>query len=167
VGAVGYALAAREIAEQCTAADLDLRTVVVATGSGCTQAGLVAGQVGFCLPWRVVAASVSRPAETMRELVRSLSRSCAKLLGLPCPSPADVDVRDLRGPGFGVPSEEDRESARIALRHEGLLLDHTYNAKSMTLLRALLAEDSVTPVAFVHTGGLASALTALTPKGRP
>ena len=35
--------------------------VVVATGSGATQAGLVAGQAGYGLPWHVIGASVSRP----------------------------------------------------------------------------------------------------------
>jgi D-cysteine desulfhydrase len=167
VGAVGYALAARELAQQCDEAAVELRTVVVATGSGCTQAGLVAGQVGFGLPWRVVAASVSRPVDATRELVLSLSRACAQRLGLPAPGPGDVDVRDLRGPGFGVPSATDRESALIALRHEGLLLDHTYTAKALSLLRALLTDASTAPVAFLHTGGLASVISALIQKGRP
>lgn len=167
VGAVGYALAAREVGQQCAAAGVDLRTVVLATGSGCTQAGLVAGQVGFGLAWRVVAASVSRPAEPMRELVLSLSRACAQRLGIPGPAPEDVDLRDLRGPGFGLPSAQDRESALIALRHAGLLLDHTYMAKAMTLMRTLLTEGSATPIALVHTGGLASVISALIQKGSP
>lgn len=161
VGATGYAMAARELAEQCAAAGVDVRTVVLATGSGCTQAGLVAGQVGCDLPWQVVAASVSRPSEQMRQGVLALARACADRLGLAAPAASDVNLRDLRGPGFGVPSERDRESARLALRHEGLLLDHTYGAKAMSLVRTLLAEGAPTPVVFWHTGGLACALSAL------
>lgn len=165
VGATGYAMAARELADQCDAAGVDSRTVVLATGSGCTQAGLVAGQVGFGLPWRVVAASVSRPLEQMRQGVLALARACADRLGLTAPATADVDLRDLRGPGFGVPSERDRESALIALRHEGLLLDHTYGAKAMSLMRTLLSEGAPTPLVFWHTGGLACALSALVEGG--
>jgi D-cysteine desulfhydrase len=161
VGATGYAVAARELADQCDAAGVDARTVVLATGSGCTQAGLVAGQAGFDLPWRVVGASVSRPAEQMRDDVLALARSCADRLGLAAPAASDVDLRDLRGPGFGVPSERDLESAGLALRHEGLLLDHTYGAKAMSLVRTLLAEVAPTPLVFWHTGGLACALSAL------
>lgn len=161
VGATGYAMAARELADQCAAAGVDVRTVVLATGSGCTQAGLVAGRVGCDLPWQVVAASVSRPSEQMRQGVLALARACADRLGLAAPAASDVDLRDLRGPGFGVPSERDRESARLALRHEGLLLDHTYGAKAMSLVRTLLAEGAPTPVVFWHTGGLACALSAL------
>ncbi|HSE07491.1 MAG TPA: pyridoxal-phosphate dependent enzyme [Nocardioidaceae bacterium] len=162
IGAVGYVMAAEEMAEQSTAAGVDPRVVVVATGSGGTQAGLVAGQVGFDLPWRVVGASVSRPADVTRSRVLSLSRACAEQLGLPAPEPSDVEVHDLRGPGFGLPSPEDRESADIALRAEGILLDHHYGSKAMTLLRRLLRTGVPGPMVFLHTGGVADALAALT-----
>ncbi len=161
VGALGYAHAAREIADQAAAAGIGTLTLVLATGSGCTQAGLVAGQVGHELPWHVVAASVSRPAGPMRDRVLSLSQGCARALDLRCPTPGDVDVRDLRGPGFGLPSPEDRSSAKLALRREGLLLDHYYGSKAMTLLRDLLATGTSPPVMFLHTGGVVAALSAL------
>jgi D-cysteine desulfhydrase len=162
VGATGFACAAREIAEQCGGIGITPEVVVVATGSGGTQAGLVAGKVGFDLPWQVVGASVSRPADDMADLVLKLSRDCADGLGLARPGAADIDVRDLIGPGFGMASTEDRHSARLALHHEGLLLDEFYGAKAMTLLRRLLEAGCPTPVVFWHTGGVSAALTALT-----
>jgi D-cysteine desulfhydrase len=161
-GGLGYVCAARELAEQCNLADITARTVVVATGSGGTQAGLVAGQVGFGLPWRLVGASVSRPAHGAAEQVLRLSRECAAAMGLDAPSADDVDVRDCRGAGFGVASPQDQASSRLALEHEGLLLDDYYGAKAMTLFRGLLADDAETPAVFWHTGGVAAALTALT-----
>jgi len=160
-GGLGYAYAARELAGQCKAADITARTVVVATGSGATQAGLVAGKVGFDLPWRLVGASVSRPAQGMADHVLRLSRECAAALGLDEPSAGAVDVRDCRGAGFGIASTEDQVSSRLALEHEGLLLDDYYGAKAMTLFRTLLAADAETPAVFWHTGGLAAALDAL------
>lgn len=162
IGAAGYVMAAKEIAEQSTAAAVDPQIVVVATGSGGTQAGLVAGQVGYDLAWRVVAAAVSRPADATRAQVLSLSRACADQLGFPAPEPADVEVQDLRGAGFGIPSPEDRESADIALSSEGLLLDHHYGSKAMTLLRRLVRAGVPGPVVFLHTGGIADALAGLT-----
>ena len=161
IGGLGYAHAARELADQCNLADITARTVVVATGSGGTQAGLVAGQVGFCLSWRLVGASVSRPAQGMAEQVLRLSRECAAAMGLDEPSADSVDVRDCRGAGFGVASAEDQVSQRLALEHEGLLLDDYYGAKAMTLFRSLLASDAETPAVFWHTGGVAAALSAL------
>lgn len=166
VGATGYACAVIEMAAQCEEAGITLRTVVLATGSGCTQAGLVAGQVGLGLPWRIVGASVSRPPHDARSGVLDLARRCAERLGLEArASPEDVNVEDLRGPGFGLPSDDDRASAEIALRHAGILLDHHYGAKALTLLRRLLADDAATPVVFLHTGGLPAALDALTEGG--
>lgn len=160
-GVLGCALAARELAEQCDLAEVAPRTVVVATGSGGTQAGLVAGQVGFGLPWHLVGASVSRPAPGMTEQVLRLARAGAAALGLDEPSADDVDVRDCRGAGFGVASTEDRVSTRLAMHHEGLLLDDYYGAKAMTLFRTLLTSGEPTPAVFWHTGGVAAALTAL------
>lgn len=165
VGAAGYACAARELADQCALAGISPAVVVVATGSGGTQAGLVAGQVGFGLPWRVLGASVSRPPDDAAAQVLRVARDCAERLSLALPTSADVEVRDCRGPGFGVASTNDRTSARIALRHEALLLDHCYGAKAMSLLRAELAAGRRTPVVFWHTGGVAAALAALVEGG--
>lgn len=160
VGVVGFALAASELADQCIERGIESCTVVVPTGSGATQAGLLLGSFDSDLPIRVVGASVSRPIEEMRETVLALARAGARTLGTPPPKAADVDLRDAVGPGFGLPSNEDRASADLGLRSEGLLLDPTYTAKAMTVLRALITERPG-PFVFWHTGGLSSALTAL------
>ncbi len=161
IGALGYAEAAAELATQCQAASIDVGTVVVATGSGGTQSGLLAGQVGFGLSWRVVGASVSRPVDEIADRILATAQACAAVLDLKPPDIADVDVRDCRGAGFGIPSAEDRASAHLALTCEGLLLDDYYTAKAMTLLRELAALEPSEPLVFWHTGGLVAALGAL------
>ena len=162
VGGVGYAYAARELAEQCDRAGIRVATVVVATGSGGTQAGLVAGQVGFGLTWQLVGASVSRPVQPLVDQILRNSQDCAAILALNPPGIDNVDLRDCRGAGFGLASHDDHVSGRLALRHEGLLLDDYYGTKAMTLFRSLLADGAPTPAVFWHTGGVAAALTALT-----
>lgn len=162
IGAIGYVYAARELAEQCDRARIQVGTVVVATGSGSTQAGLVAGQVGFGLTWQLVGASVSRPAHPLADQILRNSRDCAAILALDPPGIGNIDLRDCRGAGFGLASRDDHVSGRLALRHEGLLLDDYYGAKAMTLFRSLLAQGAATPAVFWHTGGVAAALTALT-----
>ena len=162
VGGIGYVHAARELAEQCHRAGIQVATVVVATGSGSTQAGLVAGQVGFGLTWQLVGASVSRPAQSLAGQILRNSQDCAAILALHPPGIENVDVRDCRGTGFGFASHEDHISGRLALRHEGLLLDDYYGAKAMTLFRSLLADGAQTPAVFWHTGGVAAALATLT-----
>ena len=162
VGGIGYVYAARELAEQCDRAGIQVATVVVATGSGSTQAGLIAGQVGFGLTWQLVGASVSRPAQSLAGQILRNSRDCAAMLALYPPGIENVDVRDCRGAGFGLASHDDHVSGQLALRHEGLLLDDYYGAKAMTLFRSLLADGAQTPAVFWHTGGVAAALAALT-----
>jgi D-cysteine desulfhydrase len=162
VGAIGYAYAARELGEQCDGAGIQVATVVVATGSGGTQAGLVAGQVGFGLTWQLVGASVSRPVQPLADQILRNSQDCAAMLALDPPTIENVDLRDCRGAGFGVASHDDHVSGRLALRHEGLLLDDYYGTKAMTLFRSLLADGAPTPAVFWHTGGVAATLTALT-----
>lgn len=155
VGALGSACAAAELAEQFPDRQA---TVVIAAGSGGTQAGLVAGVVRFGLPFRVIAASVSRPVEQASAQVLTTARGCARLMGSAEPTPADVDLRNGVGPGFGIAGDEDRHSAALALWHEGLLLDDTYTAKSMTLLRELVRTGVDEPIVFWHTGGHAAAV---------
>jgi D-cysteine desulfhydrase len=162
VGGIGYVYAARELAEQCDRAGIQVATVVVATGSGSTQAGLIAGQVGFGLTWQLVGASVSRPAQPLADQILRNSRDCAAMLALHPPGIENVDIRDCRGAGFGLASHDDHVSGQLALRHEGLLLDDYYGAKAMTLFRSLLADGAQTPAVFWHTGGVAAALAALT-----
>jgi D-cysteine desulfhydrase len=162
VGGIGYVYAARELADQCDRAGIQVATVVVATGSGSTQAGLIAGQVGFGLTWQLVGASVSRPAQSLAGQILRNSRDCAAMLALHPPGIENVDVRDCRGAGFGLASHDDHVSGQLALRHEGLLLDDYYGAKAMTLFRSLLAGGAQTPAVFWHTGGVAAALAALT-----
>jgi D-cysteine desulfhydrase len=162
VGAIGYVYAARELTEQCDHAGIQVATVVVATGSGGTQAGLVAGQVGFGLRWQLVGASVSRPTQPLADQILRKSQDCAAILALDPPGNGNVDLRNCRGAGFGLASRDDHVSGRLALRHEGLLLDDYYGAKAMTLFRSLLADGAPTPAVFWHTGGVAAALTALT-----
>jgi D-cysteine desulfhydrase len=158
LGAVGYALAAAELAGQPDAAGVVPELVLVATGSGGTQAGLVAGTVAGGSPWRVVGASVSRPPEECAGRVLALARAAADLLGMPAADASHVVVRDVRGPGYGIPSAEGDTAAGLAARREGLLLDPVFTAKALAELPRLAAEGAGGPVVFWHTGGTPEAL---------
>jgi len=159
LGAVGYALAADELAEQLAASRVAAGVVIVATGSCGTQAGLVAGTVGGGHPWRVVGAAVSRPADESRERVLELARGCAGILGTPEAAEVDVDVRDARGPGYGLPSPEGVAAARLAAETEGLLLDPVFTAKAFAVLVSMVQGGLDAPAVFVHTGGVASVVS--------
>lgn len=162
LGAVGFAVAAAELATQLGSDALtapavaEPALVVLAVGSGGSCAGLLAAGP----PWPVLGVSVSRPLPEITGKVRALAQACARLLGHPPPRDDLVEIVDARGPGFGVASPADRAAARLALHTEGLLLDDTYGAKAFAVLteRVRTASGSVV---FWHTGGLVPAIAAV------
>lgn len=162
LGAVGFATAAIELAEQLKGQlDEPPALVVLPVGSGGSCAGLLAGFAACGLAWPVLGISVSRPVEQITERVLALAAECAATLGTAAPRPELLEVADARGPGFGIASEPDREIARLALCTEGLLLDDTYTAKALRVTVDRLANGSPGPVVFWHTGGVVGALAAL------
>lgn len=159
VGAVGFARAAEELAYQL---DASPALVVIPIGSGGSCAGLLAGSKG----WPLLGVSVSRPAPEITEIVHRLAGECAALLGRSAPDRSRLEIVDGRGPGFGVASPADRDAAALALETEGLLLDHTYTAKSLAALLPRLRDVRSGPVVYWHTGGLATTISEYQrPKG--
>ncbi|HEX6381735.1 MAG TPA: pyridoxal-phosphate dependent enzyme [Acidimicrobiia bacterium] len=165
VGAVGYAVAALELRDQLDAEGVESATVLLATGSCGTQAGLVAGATVLCgRRLGVIGVPVSRPPEEVIERVALLATGCAERLG----SDQTFDDSNVHllggylGPGYGKASPEGDDAAELALRTEGLVLDPVFTAKAMA---ALIAETRAGrlagPVVFLHTGGTPAALAAL------
>ena len=100
LGALGYALAARELRDQLAERGLRRACVVVAVGSGGTMAGLLAGHALLDRPWRLVGASVSRPPQETSRRVAALARECLALL-----TGAGWNGRDPAGPAGGVSAD--------------------------------------------------------------
>jgi 1-aminocyclopropane-1-carboxylate deaminase/D-cysteine desulfhydrase-like pyridoxal-dependent ACC family enzyme len=157
LGAVGFAVAAKELLDQCAEPPA---LVVLGVGSGGSCAGLLAGLAAADIPTRVLGVSVSRPPDAIAAHVDELARGCATLLGTRAPTPGRLELVDARGAGFGTASPRERERAAIALHAEGLLLDGTYGAQAFSAAvdRLPTAEG---PVVYWHTGGLAPAIAAL------
>jgi D-cysteine desulfhydrase len=163
LGAVGYVQAAFELHGQLAARGVGRACVVVAVGSGCTMAGLLAGNELLGRPWRLVGASVSRPPQETTRRVTGLARECVALLNAAhrngsdpaARAVGDVELVDARGPGHGAASPEGRWAADTAMRTEGLVLDPVYTAKAMPVLLRVPDEPVVV---FWHTGGMLAAI---------
>ncbi|MDX6584503.1 MAG: hypothetical protein QOI10_3687, partial [Solirubrobacterales bacterium] len=173
LGAVGFAVAAAEVAEQLAALGVTPALVVLAVGSGGSCAGLLAGLAAAGLAVPVLGVSVSRPPEQIGPRVLELAAGCARLLGTALPDAALLELVDARGPGFGAASPLELERAALVLRTEGLLLDHTYGAEAFSAaIDRLPADPGRSPgeppgsVLLWHTGGLVPALSALQGAGR-
>jgi len=160
VGALGYVNAALEMLYQAGTMGLNIATVVHATGSAGTQAGLVTGfkALGSGIP--ILGIGVRAPRDRQEQNVFDLARRTADHIGL-----GDIIERsdvvadcDYVGPGYGLPTRGMIDAVTLVARTEGILLDPVYTGKGMDGLISLVrsgrfSRDS--DVVFVHTGGSA------------
>lgn len=156
IGAQAYVDAAGEMLDQAADAGIGFSHVVLATGSGGTHAGLVAGLSIRGASTEVVGVSVSRRREEAIGRVADLTRDTFALLGLDRAVP-EISIDDrFVGEGYGLPTSAMADAVRMVARREGLLLDPVYTGKAMAGLMAMVAEGRLTPadrVLFWHTGG--------------
>lgn len=157
LGALGYVRAAEEIQAQMAAIDF----VVVASGSGLTHAGLLAGLHGLGHPARVIGSCVRRDASLQRDRILTVLNNLEQLLvtGQAVPS-EKVELWDgALAPGYGQIGQPALDAMTTMARTEGLTLDPVYTAKVFAAIPALVESGDIpkgSRVLFVHTGGLAS-----------
>jgi len=157
IGALGFARAVGEIAIAGIKAD----TIVHATSTGGTQAGLIAGCALFGLRTRVLGISADEPATALRPVVETLLDAMAARVGAAHASiglghPVDVDDR-FTGEGYGIPTPASTEALELVARTEGIVLDPVYTAKAMAGLFARIRGGEFTKdetILFWHTGGV-------------
>ena len=160
LGSLGYLRAALEIEEQAKAAGVADALIVVATGSGGTLAGLLAGLRSLGSSLSVIGIDVASIWTSYPELVSRVANDALELLGLPANvEPADVSLIEHTyvGCGYAVPTSGGMAAIRRLARSEGLLLDPTYTGKAFAGLLDLHASGHFgdgEPVIFWHTGGL-------------
>lgn len=158
IGATGYVACAQEIIDQTFELGLNIDTLVCASGSAGTQAGLVTGFYGCNMNIPVVGINVSRAKEEQEDIVYGLVRETADHVGVNFEIPRDAVncFGDYVGPGYSLPTPEMAEAVKLVARTEGILLDPVYTGKTMAGLidlvrKGYFKKDS--NILFVHTGG--------------
>jgi D-cysteine desulfhydrase family pyridoxal phosphate-dependent enzyme len=154
VGAAAYAFALGELLEQGMHPD----TIVFATSSGGTQAGLVLGKELFGYKGRILGISVDEPAQQLKNHVADLANQTADLLDVPIRiDPENVNVDDhYLGAGYGIPTPADIEAIRLFAQTEAILLDPVYTGRAAAGLLDLARKGAFKrgeQVLFWHTGG--------------
>jgi D-cysteine desulfhydrase len=158
LGALGYAVCARELLGQARESGLEFHHVLLSVGSTGTLAGLLLGLGEEPRPIPVTAVSVLRPRETAEAAARDLLRATAALLGDAPEIPAErvVCLDDYVGPGYAQPTPGMLKAVALLARTEGILLDPTYTGKAMAGLIDLVRRGQFREgenVLFLHTGG--------------
>lgn len=158
LGALGYVDCAFELVKQAREQQLSIDHVVLATGSGGTQAGLLAGLHLQRSSMGVLGICTSRSAEEQQEKVGKLCDETLELLECTRPLPREA-IRtngDHVGQGDGIPTRGMIKAVSRAARSEGLLLDPVYTGKAMAGLVELVSQGEFTSddnVVFLHSGG--------------
>lgn len=150
-GAIGYALAAKEIETQVANARLSDATVFTGSGSAGTQAGLI---LGTDLP--VIGISVSANEEELTSKVASIVANGSELPQFVAASDRKVRIDDrFVGSGYGQPTEAMIEAVELVARLEGIYLDPVYTGKAMAgLIHHIRSGELKGPAIFLHTGGM-------------
>ncbi|MCB5306552.1 D-cysteine desulfhydrase [Yersinia massiliensis] len=165
LGALGYVQCALEIADQ-SAGNVAFSTVVVASGSAGTHAGLAVGLQQLLPDAELIGVTVSRKADEQRPKVTQIQQELATSLGLTGPQAKITLWDDYFGPKYGMPNEEGLAAIALLARLEGILLDPVYTGKAMAGLLDGLTLNKFRgsgPILFIHTGG-APALFAYHPQ---
>ncbi|MCS6744332.1 D-cysteine desulfhydrase [Klebsiella quasipneumoniae] len=163
LGALGYVESALEIAQQCEGA-VEISSVVVASGSAGTHAGLAVGLEQLMPQAELIGVTVSRAVADQLPKVVALQQAVANSLELQ--AKADIILwDDYFAPGYGTPNEEGMAAVKLLAQLEGILLDPVYTGKAMAGLIDGITQKRFKdegPILFVHTGG-APALFAYHP----
>ena len=159
LGGLGYAGCAIEITAQAKAQGIAVDHIVLASGSGGTQGGLVAGLLALGGGIPALGIDIDADPEGVPVRVRAVAEGTAQLLGVAggVPEGAVAVNSDYAGEAYGAPTQAMVEAVTLLARLEGLLLDPVYSGKAMAGLIDLARQGfykTGDTVVFIHTGGM-------------
>lgn len=162
LGTFGYAEAFMEIERQRRAGECpQFDSIVVAHGSGGTQAGLVLGKLMSEQPasnTRIIGVNVCYGKKESFDLVKNILWAAIQERQLPLSfAAADIEVLDgFVGRGYALSTKEELEFLKKIAQQEAVLLDPVYTGKGFYGLYQTLKQDKSAfgeRVLFIHTGG--------------
>lgn len=162
LGALGYVRAAEELAAQDRAEGAGLRHVILPGSMGVTEAGLALGAAMLDLPWHIHLVSVEYGADELRARLAKITQGAAALLDRTVPPDLFDRVSihtDQLGAGYGLPTPASLDAAAMLARHEALMLEQVYVAKTFAGLLGLVRIGAIPldePACVLHTGGTPS-----------
>lgn len=155
VGVAGYTAAFLEIMKDQIRLNTSFDQIIHASGSGGTQAGLVAGKELTGWPGKISGISVAMDKETLEKRVFELALKTASLLGGRV-NRKSVQVDDgFIGDGYAIRTTGSEKAIELFARREGIFLDHVYTGKAANALLDWLEKGALSgqSILFIHTGG--------------
>ena len=155
IGAVGQILAGREAFAQAAAAGLTIDTIYLPTATGGTQAGLALAAASASPSTAVIGVIVARNTTELERVIGDTLAALSDAAGTTIAEDAIRFDRRRIGAGYGRPTPEAAEAARLIARTEGIVVDPIYTAKALAGLIAAVRDgrhDGQT-IVFWHAGG--------------
>ncbi len=160
LGVWGYIQCFSEIITQIRDQAIPIDTILVATGSGGTHAGLLLGKLLFDSPLQILSINVCNDADFCRQKIMGIIRNFKDYYGYGFSYPDDeIKVFDgFVGRGYGALDQPEILVIKEFARQEGIILDPVYTAKAILGMRTLLGKGLIQSknILFVHTGGIFS-----------
>jgi len=148
---------AAEIAAQSKALNVQFDYIVHCSGSGSTQAGLVAGFATMRETIRVIGVADDDETDIKRARVLQLANDSLKEIGMAVRiSPSDVEIIAADKSPYGEAETETFDAIRLLARTEGLIADPVYEGKALRGLMKLTNAghfESGSKVLLMHLGG--------------
>lgn len=158
LGCLGFTNAFLEVKTQLDALNISADYIILATGSGGTQAGLLVGKTLTASSTEIVGIRVGKMFEPFEKMVADKTTKAAQLLDLNVQySKKDVTAYiDFVGKGYDIPTTEANKAIQLVARTEAILLDPVYTGKAMAGLIGLIDRNEISKddtIIFWHTGG--------------
>ena len=156
VGALGYVSALGEILDDEQRLGINFDSIVFATSSAGTQAGLAVGKSMIGWPGDVIGISVAKDASHQANDVLKLAEETSSLLGTPFDQGAVIVDDSYLGDGYACRTDACEEAVELFARRCGIFLDHVYTGKAAAGLIDYLRTDRferASNILFLHTGG--------------
>jgi len=162
-GSYAYYEAIKEVKNQLTKENYP-DYIVLASGTGTTQAGIELGCKVFLPNCKVIGISVAREKKRGVAAINDSIIELGNCLGIDIGSPDSILFDDRWvGDGYESTYPELLKTIQWAAKTEGLILDPTYTGKAFHALIKLIENKEITTnskVLFWHTGGLLNLMSS-------
>ncbi|MDP3312077.1 D-cysteine desulfhydrase family protein [Lutibacter sp.] len=162
IGAMGFVNAMKELKEQLTEQNLTMDYIFFASSSGGTQAGMILGIELFKLKSKLIPINIDKDETngiSLEKVVLNLVKEGSMLLKMNKQfTIADISLnRDYDKDGYGILSENEKNTIKELARKEGILLDPVYTGRAFNGMLDYFKKNKIptnSNVLFWHTGGL-------------
>jgi len=159
IGILGYINAVKELKKQSEEKNFNIDHIILAVGSGGTQAGVELGVKFYKMNAKCHGISASRHIKPKSQEIADLCNQTVGHFNLKYDRflPEDINVNyDYIGEGYAIPTNECIKAIRIVAQKEGIILDPVYTGKAMAGLIDFIKKGKFKKdenIVFIHTGG--------------